>query len=89
MNIDEHKQYLQKRIKDIDAKDKKGRKNDWWLFPVCVISICVGVYFGSWVAWLITIVSFLWGEHEQSFAEFYERMDSKIRLDELKKLEPS
>lgn len=87
MNITERKQSLQDQIAEISTKVSQWRKNDFWLFPICVISICIGVYFGSWVAWIIAAVSFLCGEGEEPFNEYRKVENLKIRLDELHELE--
>ncbi len=87
MNITERKQFLQNQIAGVNTKAGQWRRNDFWLFPVCVISICVGVYFGSWMAWIIATVSFLCGESEEPFNEYRKVYDLKIRLNELQELE--
>lgn len=88
MNITERKEFLRSQIAEINAGTSKWRKNDW-LFPICVIAICAGVYFGSWIAWIIAIVSFLYGEREEPFDEYRQVSDLRIRLDELRKFECS
>jgi hypothetical protein len=92
MNIAERKQFLENQLKEINAREIARHKRDCWLLPVCVISICAGVYFGSWIAWIIAVVSLFWGTSDLEASletEFHKEMEIRSRLDELQKLESS